>query len=51
MANPRKDKIPYTLWLTEYEENKLKNALNGTDEKVLLEVLKEIKSRGDLERR
>jgi len=51
MANPRKGKIVYNLWMTEYEEQKLKNALQGHDEKILLEVLKEINKKGDLEKR
>lgn len=49
--NPRKGKVVYNLWMDDYEEEKLLNALQGTDEKVLLEVLKEIKKRGDLEKR
>ncbi|MGV9206381.1 MAG: hypothetical protein ACOC44_20435 [Promethearchaeia archaeon] len=49
--NKRKGKLLYNLWLTDYEEEKLKKALNGQDEKVLLEVLKEINKNGDLEKR
>jgi hypothetical protein len=46
--NKRKGKTLYSIWLDDYERAKLFNALKGYDEKILLEVLKEVYNRGDL---
>ena len=55
--NPRKNKEVYNLWLTKEEEKEIEDILNKKylmvepDARILTQRLREIKSRGDFQRR